>query len=30
MRAIDVTDDFMADRPMNALPRERHLFEDTE
>ncbi len=30
MRTIDVPDDFMADRPMNAPPRERHLFQDGE
>jgi antitoxin VapB len=26
MRAIEVPDDFMSDRPMNAPPRERDLF----
>lgn len=25
---VDVPDDFMAERPMNAPPRERDLFED--
>jgi len=30
MRTIDVPDDFMADRPMNAPPRERLLFTDDE
>jgi antitoxin VapB len=28
MRAIEVPGDFMADRPMNAPPREHDLFED--
>lgn len=28
MRTIDVPEDFMADRPMNAPPRERDLFDD--
>jgi antitoxin VapB len=28
MRTIDIPDDFMADRPMNAPPRERELLED--
>jgi antitoxin VapB len=28
MRTIDVPADFMADRPMNAPPRERDLFKD--
>lgn len=28
MRTIDVPEDFMADRPMNAPPRERDLLED--
>ena len=26
-RTIEVPEDFMADRPMNSLPRERHLFK---
>jgi antitoxin VapB len=26
LHAIDVPDDFMADRPMNQLPQERNLF----
>jgi antitoxin VapB len=30
MRTIDVPGDFMAERPMNVLPRERDLFEDSE
>lgn len=25
---VDVPDDFLAERPMNASPRERDLFED--
>ena len=28
MHAIDVPDDFMADRPMNQPPRERDLFAE--
>lgn len=28
LRAIDVPADFMADRPMNAPPAERGLFDD--
>jgi antitoxin VapB len=28
MRTIDVPEEFMAERPMNALPRERDLFRD--
>ncbi len=28
MRTIDIPDDFMAKRPMNAPPRERDLLED--
>jgi antitoxin VapB len=28
MRSIDVSADFMAERPMNVLPRERDLFVD--
>jgi antitoxin VapB len=27
MRSIDVPADFMAERPMNAVPQERDLFE---
>jgi len=30
MRTIDIPDDFMADRPMNARPRERKLLEDDD
>ncbi|HXM45375.1 MAG TPA: hypothetical protein VN924_29330 [Bryobacteraceae bacterium] len=30
MRAIEVPDEFMSDRPMNAPPRERDLFFTTE
>jgi antitoxin VapB len=30
MRAIKVPDDFMADRPMNAPPQDRNLFQDDE
>ncbi len=30
MRTIDIPDDFMADRPMNAPPRERKLLEDDD
>jgi antitoxin VapB len=30
MRTIDVPEDFMADRPMNAPPSERELFRDDE
>jgi antitoxin VapB len=30
MRAIDVPDEFMADRPLNALPQERELFKVEE
>ena len=30
MRTIDVPDDFMSDRPMNAPPRERKLLEDED
>ena len=30
MRTIDVPGDFMAERLMNVLPRERDLFEDSE
>ena len=27
LHTIDVTDDFMVDRPMNNPPQERHLFD---
>jgi antitoxin VapB len=27
-RTIEVPEDFMADRPMNSPPRERHLFNE--
>jgi antitoxin VapB len=30
MQTIDVPEDFMADRPMNAPPSERELFRDDE
>jgi antitoxin VapB len=30
MRTIDIPDDFMADRPMNAPPRERELLKDDD
>jgi len=30
MRAIEVPDEFMSDRPLNAPPRERDLFLTTE
>lgn len=30
MRSIDVPPDFMAERPMNAPPRERDVFDDEE
>ncbi|MFL5252336.1 MAG: antitoxin [Rhodopila sp.] len=30
MRSIDVPADFMADRPMNAVPAERGVFDDAE
>ena len=30
MRTIDVPDDFMAERPMNAPPPKRGVFEDGE
>ena len=30
IRTIDIPDDFMADRPMNAPPRERELLKDDE
>ena len=30
MRTIDVPDDFMAERPMNAPPRERNLLGDAQ
>ena len=30
MRTIDVPDDFMAERPMNAPPRERDLLGDAQ
>jgi antitoxin VapB len=29
MHSINVPDDFMSDRPMNAPPRERDLFADS-
>jgi antitoxin VapB len=28
MRTIEIPEDFMAERPMNAVPLERHLFDD--
>jgi antitoxin VapB len=28
MQQMDVPDDFMAERPMNAPPKERHVFDD--
>ena len=28
LRAVDVPDDFMAERPLNAVPPERGLFDD--
>lgn len=30
MRTIDVSDDFMAERPMNVAPLERDLFADAK
>ena len=30
MRTIDIPDDFMADRPMNAPPPERELLKDDD
>ena len=30
LHAIDVPDEFMADRPMNLPPRERNLFAEEE
>lgn len=30
MHTIEIPDDFMADRPMNAPPRERELLKDDE
>jgi len=28
MRTIDAPDEFMAERPMNVLPQDRHLFSE--
>ena len=30
MRSIEVPADFMAERPMNTVPKERNLFKDEE
>ena len=30
VHSIDAVDDFMLERPMNVLPKERALFEDTD